>query len=243
MNGMPDSTKLKEQAAHKALEYLQSGMLIGLGSGSTTDIFTDLLGEQLRSGSLRDIRAVPTSEKTAARARRAGIELTSLSEAIKLHPGTPLDLVVDGADEVDRHFDLIKGLGRALLREKIIVVHAQQFIVIVDQSKLVSRLGKKGPLPVEILSFEAEAHINWLNSLGCRAELWLERDGSPVITDNGNYLALCHFEEGISNTAELSHQLAERPGIIESGLFLGMASRVVVAGNEGVAVLEASGQQ
>lgn len=237
MKSASDNPDLKEQAARRALEYLDSGMLIGLGSGSTTDFFTDLLGEQLRLGRFKNIRAVPTSQKTAARARTVGIGLTSLSEAVKAHPGAPLDLTVDGADEVDPHFDLIKGLGRALLREKIIAVHTQQFIVIVDQSKLVSRLGIKGPLPVEIVTFEVEAHVSWLNSLGCRAELWLEQDGSPVTTDNGNYLALCHFEEGIPNSTELSHQLAERPGIIESGLFLGIARQVIVAGNEGVVVL------
>lgn len=237
MSSIPTNTNLKEQAARRALEYLRSGMLIGLGSGSTTNIFADLLGEQLRLGTLKDIQAVPTSESTAARARTLGIPLTTLSQAIKLHPDAPLDLVVDGADEVDPHLNLIKGLGRALLREKIIAIHTRMFIVIVDQSKLVSRLGEKVPLPVEILPFETDAHINWLSSLGCRAELWLEQDRSPITTDNGNYLALCHFEGGIPDAVDLSHKLAERPGIIESGLFLGMASRVVVAGAMNMVVL------
>lgn len=237
MSGIPTNTDLKEQAARRALEYLHSGMLIGLGSGSTTNIFIDLLSERLRLGVLKDIQAVPTSESTAVRARTLGIPLTNLSQAIKLRPDGPLDLVVDGADEVDPQLNLIKGLGRALLREKIIAIHTRMFIVIVDQSKLVSHLGEKVPLPVEILPFEADAHIYWLSSLGCRAELWFEQDRSPVMTDNGNYLARCYFKGGIPDVVNLSHKLAERPGIIESGLFLGMASRAVVAGVDDIVVL------
>ncbi len=238
MSSIPSQTTLKEQAARVALQYLHSGMLIGLGSGSTTNIFTDLLGEQLRIGALKDIRAVPASVSTAVRASKLGIPLVTLSQAITYRSDAPLDLVVDGADEVDPQLDLIKGLGKALLWEKIIVVHSRQFVVIVDQSKLVSRLGEKGPLPVEILPFEAQAHIHWLSSLGCRAELWLEGDGSPVMTDNGNYLALCYFEGGIPDVEHLSRNLAERPGIIESGLFLGLASRVVVASAGEIVILE-----
>jgi ribose 5-phosphate isomerase A len=111
-------------------------------------------------------------------------------------------------------------------------------MVIVDESKLVKRLAEKNPLPVEILPFEAVAHVHWLNSLGCRAELWLEDDGSPVVTDNGNYLARCWFQGGIPDAHQLAHTLAEQPGIIEHGLFLDMATRVVVAAEDGVRILE-----
>jgi len=235
---MYDQASLKEQAARQALNYLSSGMLIGLGSGSTSNIFTDLLGEQIKSGALKDILAVPTSESTAARARALGIPLTTLSQLVKAHRPAVLDLAVDGADEVDPRLNLIKGLGRALLREKIVEAHARCFIVIVDQSKIVTRLGEKVPLPVEILPFEAEAHISWLNSLGCRAEIWLEPDGSRVVTDNGNYLVRCWFEDGITDAYDLAGRLAERPGIIEHGLFLDMASRVIVSGAVGIEVLE-----
>jgi ribose 5-phosphate isomerase A len=228
----------KEQAAFSALEYLHSGMRLGLGSGSTTNIFTDLLGERIRSGALKDIMVVPTSEATAARARSLGIPLASLSQLTVTHGSTPLDMVIDGADEVDGKLNLIKGLGRALLREKIVAIHAARFIVIVDESKLVARLGEKGPLPVEILPFEAEAHVRWLRTLDCRSELWREADGSPVVTDNGNYLVLCRFEGGIPDVTALSRRLQERPGIIESGLFIGMASSVLVAGSQGVRILE-----
>jgi ribose 5-phosphate isomerase A len=223
---------LKHQSAAQALTYVRSGMTLGLGSGSTTAIFVDLLGERLARGELRDIRGVPTSEKTAAQARALGIPLTTLTE----HPR--LDLAVDGADEVDPALDLIKGLGRAALREKIVEIHAERFIVIVDESKLVPRLGTRGPLPVEIVTFEAGAHIRWLNTLGCRAEQWFEADGSPVVTDNGNYLVRCWFEGGIPNPQELARTLEARPGIVGHGLFLGMADEVIVAGEKGMRVLK-----
>jgi len=207
-------------------------MNLGLGTGSTTAQFIHLLAERLRSGALRDIRAVPTSDWTAARAQELGIPLTTLAETPRL------DLAVDGADEVDPDLNLIKGLGRALLREKVVEIHADCFLVLVDESKLVRRLGSKGPLPVEILPFQAPAHVRWLNTLGCRAELWLEEDGSPAVTDNGNYLARCWFPDGIADCQALARLLADRPGILEHGLFLNMASAVIVAGRDGIRTRE-----
>lgn len=231
---------LKQQAAQKALEFVQSGMVVGLGSGSTATCFVDLLAEKLRLGSLRDIQGVPTSEATAQQARRLGIPLT------KLAGHSTLDLAVDGADEVDPQLNLIKGLGKALLREKMVEVHAQQFIVIVDESKLVKRLGARDALPVEIIQFEWQASLNWLNSLGCQAELWIGDHGAPYITDNGNYLARCWFGDrtiiggltGIPDPYALAHRLANRPGIVEHGLFIEMASQVIVAGKDGIITLE-----
>ncbi|MGW8249633.1 MAG: ribose 5-phosphate isomerase A [Anaerolineales bacterium] len=231
---------LKLTAALRALDFVQSGMVLGLGSGTTTAYFVDLLGEQLKSDRLRNIQAVPTSENTATHARSIGIPLISLTQALKLArtPGL-LDLVVDGADEVDPQLNLIKGLGKALLREKIVEIHTQNLIIIVDDSKIVPRLGSSVSLPVEILPFEYEVTISWLNTLGCRAELWLEEGGAPVVTDNGNNLALCHFEAGIMDAYWLADKLAERPGVIEHGLFLDMACRVIVASSQDVRVLEA----
>lgn len=223
---------LKAQAATRALDFVESGMILGLGSGSTASRFVQFLGERLAQGLLKNIIAVPTSEKTAAQALALGIPLTTLTE----HPR--LDLTVDGADEVDRSLNLIKGLGRALLREKVVVIHSDRFVVIVDDSKLVSRLGTRGPLPVEIVQFEAAAHVRWLKTLGCRAELWLEDNDAPAVTDNGNYLVRCCFPEGIVDAAALARQLADRPGIVEHGLFLGMASAVVVASPRGTRVLQ-----
>ncbi len=223
---------LKQQAAQKALEYVQSGMVLGLGSGSTTAHFVDILGQQLRSGELTDICGVPTSQGTATQAQKLGIPLTTLAE--RPH----LDLAVDGADQVDPQLNLIKGLGRALLREKLVEIHAERLVVIVDDSKLVTRLGCKGPLPVEIVQFEAAATINWLNTLGGRAEQWLEDNGEPAVTDNGNYLARCWFEDGIPDSYQLAQVLAERPGVVEHGLFLDMADTVIVASSQGLRLME-----
>ncbi len=223
---------LKQQAAKKALTFIHSGMTLGLGTGSTTAYFVDMLGEKVATGDLSDIRGVPTSEATADQARELGIPLTTLEEC------SHLDMAVDGADEVDPSLNLIKGLGRALLREKIVEVHTRRFVVIVDESKLVDRLGQRGPLPVEVVTFQAQAHIRWLNTLGCRAEQWFEDDGSPVVTDNGSYLARCWFEGGIPDAYELAEMLSQRPGIVEHGLFLDMASEVIVAGEDGVRILE-----
>jgi ribose 5-phosphate isomerase A len=221
---------LKEQAARRALAYLQSGMVLGLGSGSTTAYFVELLGEQLRSGILHNIVGVPTSEQTAERARSLGIPLATLADHARL------DLVVDGADEVDGDLNLIKGLGRALLREKIVESHADRFVVIVDESKVVRRLGR-GPLPVDLVPFGYRAQLRWINALGCRAEMRLENDGSLAITDDGNYMALCRFPDGIADPHALARTLADRPGIVEHGLFLDMATDVIVAGAAGIRVM------
>lgn len=223
---------LKQGAAKVALGYVRSGMMIGLGTGSTTRYFIDMLGEEIQKGSLSGIQAVPTSDATAEQARLLGIPLTTLSE------NSQLDLAVDGADEVDPKLNLIKGLGGALLREKVVEIHARRFIVVVDESKIVPRLGVRGPLPVEIIPFEAHAHVAWLNTLECQAKLLLEEDGSPAGTDNGNYLAYCRFSDGIPDPYMLARTLADRPGIVEHGLFLGMADTVVVAEVDGIKILE-----
>jgi len=230
-------SKLKTLAARQALEAVRDGMILGLGTGSTSSHFIELLGNKLQEGALRDIRGVPTSVAAEARAKRWGIPIISLMET---NPGGEphLDLAVDGADEVDPDLNLIKGLGRALLREKIVESFAERFCVIVDESKLVARLGSRQPVPVEIVQYAAQEHVRWLNSLGCTAELWREEDGSPVITDNSNFLVRCWFEGGIPDVHSLAHQLAERPGIVEHGLFLGMADQVIVASEQGVRIIE-----
>ena len=223
---------LKEQAAAEALKYVKSGMVLGLGTGSTVKFFTEMLGAEIAAGSLRDIIAVPTSDATAELARGLGIALSTVDEH------DVLDLAVDGADEVDPKLNLIKGLGKALLREKIVESHAKHFIVVVDESKLVEKLGTHGPLPVEITQFGAAAHVRFLNTLGCTAELWLE-NGTPAITDNGNYLARCTFAHGIDDVHVLASELAQWPGVVGHGLFLNMAQTVIVGGAAGVRVLVA----
>lgn len=225
------SDALKEKAAQQALSYVHDGMVVGLGTGSTAARFVDALGQQIRDAALTDIVGIATSDSTAERARAAGIPLANLSDSLRL------DLAVDGADEVDPALNLVKGLGRALLREKIVAIYADRFVVIVDESKLVPRLGR-GPLPVEIVPFAAEAHVRWLRGLGCRAELWRQADGSPVMTDNSHYLARCWFPEGIGDPHALAQVMASRAGIVEHGLFLDMADCVIVSGSAGIRVLE-----
>lgn len=224
---------LKQQAARSALDFVKDGMHLGLGTGSTTAYFIALLAEKIRAGSLKDIVGVPTSENTAHQARQLGIPIISLSQLSE----PCLDLAVDGADEIDLHLNLIKGLGHALLREKIVEIHARQFLVIADETKLVPCLGR-GPLPVEIVQFEADLHVRWLSSLGCRAELWREEDGSPIVTDNGNHLARCWFPNGIQDAYQLARTLADRPGIVEHGLFLDMADIAIIATSNGIKYLE-----
>jgi ribose 5-phosphate isomerase A len=225
---------LKKQAARQALSYVQDGMVLGLGTGSTTKYFIEMLGEKIRSGDLAGVRGVPTSNGSASLAEELGIPLTTLAE---IAPEKSLDLAVDGADEIDPQLNLIKGLGRALLREKIIESHAETLLIIADESKLVDQLGR-GPLPIEIVRFEAEIQVSWLNSQGARAELWLEEGGEPVVTDNGNYLVRCWYPQGISNPYDLARLLAERPGIVEHGLFLDMADLVIIATGDGIQLKE-----
>ena len=232
---MKTQVNLKKQAAERAADFVQDGMVVGLGTGSTVVYATDKIGALLASGGLRNVVGVPTSEGTARHAGALDIPLTTMVE----HP--VLDLVIDGADEVDPHLDLIKGLGGALLREKIVGITARRYVVVVDQSKLVERLGTKGPLPVEVTQFAWEAHARWLASLGCRAELRREADGSAYVTDNSNYIIHCTFPGGITDAAELARTLGQRPGVLEHGLFLDMATDVVVAGRDGVHILTRPG--
>lgn len=225
--------KLKRLAAERAVDYVQSGMVLGLGHGSTARHVVDIIGERINSGALRDIVGVPTSEYTKAQARTLGIPLATLAER------PILDLAIDGADEVDPDLNLIKGLGGALLREKIVESAARRFIVVVDASKLVERLGTRGPLPVEVTQFAWEAHARWLKSLDCLAVLRREADGAPFVTDNGNYIIHCTFPDGISDPVALGRTLTDHPGVLEHGLFLGMATEVVVAGENGARVVTA----
>lgn len=221
----------KQAAAQQALTYVCDGMVLGLGTGSTNAYFLEALGAQVQSGALSRIRGVPTSDRTATRARQLGIDLVTLSEA------PVLDLAVDGADEVDAQLNLIKGLGLALLREKMVEMHARQFVVVADETKVSTKLGTRSPLPVEIVRFEAETTVRWLGTLGCRAELWLGEDGNPRCSDNGNYMARCWFPNGIDDPLQLHRILADRPGVVEHGLFLGMATVAIIAGHDGLRLM------
>lgn len=234
MHNTTDNTtnELKQMAAQAALAYVQNGMVLGLGTGSTTRIFIDLLGEGWQQGVYRDLRCVPTSEASAAQARAWQLPLIGLDDV------RFLDLAVDGADEVDPALNLIKGLGKALLREKLVEVHARRLVIIVDETKLVQRLGQHVPLPVEVTPFGALATLRWLQDQSTRAELWRADDGSLLRTDNGNYYARCWFAGGIPDPEALARQLNAWPGVVENGLFLNMATDVLIATSQGLQILE-----
>lgn len=227
-----DQAELKKLAAAEALKYVESGMVLGLGSGSTAAEFVKQLGAKLSGGELKDIVGVPTSVGTADLAKSLNIPLSTLDEHEKL------DLAVDGADEVDPSLNMIKGLGKALLREKMTEVRVGKFVVIVDESKLVNKLGEKCPLPVEIVQFAHGATVKRLNTLPeCRAELWLDESGEPARTDNNNFLAKCFFDKGIDDPSAVAKTLDGMPGVVEHGLFLGMATKVIVAAEAGIKIM------
>jgi ribose 5-phosphate isomerase A len=223
---------LKRAAAARALEFIESGMAVGLGTGSTVRPLLELLAERLRNGRLKNVVAVPTSEDTDRRCRELGIPLVTLADCPEL------SLAIDGADEVSPRLDLIKGLGGALLREKLVAQAARRFIVVADESKLVRRLGTHAPVPVEVVPFGWSALLPFFEKLGAKPVLRLGTDGAPVVTDNGNYLVDCRFARGIPDPAALARALAKRTGVVEDGLFLRMARVAVVAGVGGVRLLK-----
>jgi ribose 5-phosphate isomerase A len=227
----PTQDALKRAAAERAAEYVASGTVIGLGTGSTVRPLIEAIGRRLTDGTLRDVLAVPTSEDTARRCRALGIPLTTLDDHLRLA------LAIDGADEIGPHLDLIKGLGGALLREKLVALAATRFVVVADASKRVRKLGTRAPVPVEVVPYGWSTHLAFFEHLGAVPTLRRTADGAPVVTDGGHYVVDCRFPHGIRDPRALSRALAKRPGIVEDGLFLGLAHLAVVAGPRGVAVL------
>ena len=218
----------KQRAAEAALEYVRSDTVIGLGTGSTAEFFHAALAEALRSGRLKNVRGVATSQATARRARDLDIPLIELADATE-----PLDVTVDGADEVAPNVDVIKGLGGALLREKIVAQNSKTLIIIADAGKRVQTLGTKSPVPVEVSPFAHEATARFLASLGCNVELRTEPDGRPFVTDNENFIYHCRFPGGIDEPAALQAKLLDRAGVAQTGLFLGIASVALLADDAG----------
>ncbi|MGD8322332.1 MAG: ribose 5-phosphate isomerase A [Gemmatimonadota bacterium] len=225
---MDNAEALKRAAAARALDLVESGMVLGLGTGSTMAHFLDLLGERIGSGALTGIRGVPSSVRTRKRARELDIPLTNLADQPRL------DLAVDGADEVSPEVDLIKGMGGALLREKMVAQASERFVIIADDSKAVERLGTRSPLPVEVATWEWASHVPFLEGLGARATLRRGEDGEPYRTDNGNVILDCIFARGIADPHALNAVLEARAGVVETGLFLAMAAQAFLAGPEGI---------
>lgn len=218
----------KQRAAEAAMGYLHDGMVIGLGTGSTADFFLQALGSALKEGRLHKIIGVPTSRQSQWRSEQLNIPLSTLAQSPRL------DVTVDGADEIDPKLDLIKGLGGALLREKIVAQNSKRLIIIADTSKTVTKLGTKSPLPVEVSRFAHETQATYLKTLGATPVLRHGADGAIFVTDNGNYIYDCRFAGGIDDPHRLSIALRERAGIVESGLFLGLASVALIADERNV---------
>jgi ribose 5-phosphate isomerase A len=228
----------KREAAAKAIELIEPGMKLGLGTGSTAKHFIELLSERVREG--LDVVCVPTSEATRAQAAWLGIPLTTLDDE------PHLDLTIDGADEIDDALRLIKGGGGALLREKIVAAASERLVIIADASKRVQILGAY-PLPVEVVRFGYMATHAMIEKLaaaaGCRGHIKLRLgfDGQPFVTDGGNYIFDCTFGR-IADPEALDRALKQIPGVVENGLFLGLADAAFIAGSDGIVHLTAGGK-
>jgi ribose 5-phosphate isomerase A len=220
-------SEAKRRAGERAAALVSPGMVVGLGTGSTAIFATRRLGELLGSGALTDVAGVATSRATAEEAARLGIPL--LTEDMP----RAIDLTIDGADEVDPNLELIKGGGGALFREKIVAQASRRVVIVVDESKLSPALGTKHALPVEVARFGWKSQERFLASLGARPVLRLAADGKPYETDQGNWILDCGFAP-VADPAALAAELGARAGIVEHGLFCGIASEVIVAGESGL---------
>ncbi len=222
-----ETGRFKRQAAERAVEFVTSGMVLGLGHGSTAAFAIRRIAQLLAAGELEDVLAVPCSRQVEEEARRLSIPLTTLDD----HP--VIDLTIDGADEVDPHLNLIKGGGGALLREKIVAQASRREIIVVDEAKLSPVLGTRWPVPVEVAPFGHRSQVDFLRSIGARPVLRQRDDGTPFLTDQQNFILDCHFGL-IIEPAALADRLSGRAGIVEHGLFIGLATDLIVAGHKGV---------
>ncbi|MDX8045367.1 ribose-5-phosphate isomerase RpiA [Gracilibacillus sp. S3-1-1] len=222
-----NAEQLKQIVAKEAVNYVKDGMKLGLGSGSTMYFFMKELGERVQDG--LNVVGIPTSNKTAEWAKEFNVPLTDFSETQEL------DLAIDGADEVDLNLQLIKGGGGALLREKVVAASAKEFLVIVDESKIVDHLGTF-PLPVEVVPFGWEVTAKEITALGCELERRTD-NGQVYVTDNGNYILDCKFDK-ILDPEKLNKDLQSLVGVVENGLFINMTSKVLISDLEQVKVME-----
>lgn len=226
-----DRDKLKQQAALRAVEFVEDGMVVGLGTGSTAYFVVEGLGARVAQG--LKITGIPTSERTATQARTLGIPLATFAEH------QTIDLTIDGADEVERgSLNLIKGLGGALLREKIVAAASRRLVIVVDQEKLVDRLGDHTPVPVEVVQFGWQATAAALSRLGADPVLRHAHEDHAFITDGGNYTLDCRFPR-IADAKKLEGDIVSIVGVVDCGLFIGRASAVIVAAADGIHVMNA----
>ena len=224
---MASQDELKQQAAIHAVELVESGMVVGLGSGSTANFATQRIAERINSGGLKNIVGIPSSARTEKLAIKLGIPLVDFEKQQQI------DVTIDGADEVDPDLNLIKGGGGALLREKVVAQASRQNIIIVDESKLSSHLGTKWALPVEVIAFARQPVAAFLQSIGASVTIRRAGDGRYFTTDQNNLILDADFGP-LDNPAKLAQQLNERAGIVEHGLFLGLATDVIVAATNGI---------
>jgi len=228
---MEKQEKQKRSAAYRAVSYLNSGMVVGLGTGSTAKFALERIAARMKAGELKDLLGIPSSRQTEELALALSIPLTTLDAHPEIH------LTIDGADEVDNDLNLIKGGGGALLREKVLAQASNRMIVIVDESKRSKRLGTRWPLPVEVLPFARQVEENYMKSLGATVKLRLGPDDRPFRTDEGNFILDVNFGP-MEDPVALSGRLNERAGIVEHGLFIGLASEVIVSGTGGIEHLQ-----
>jgi len=216
-----------EASAAAALEFVEPGQTLGLGTGRAAEAFVRALGARVADG--LDVRGVPTSQRTEALARELGITLLTLAEAERL------DTTFDGADEVDPHLDVIKGYGGALVREKIVAASSDQLVILVGAEKLVEKLGDRGKLPVEVVAFGQALADRRLREIGCEPVLRRSDGAAPYVTDNGNHILDCRVS-AIDRPAQLEQQILAIPGVLGTGLFIGMADAVIVQDGDQVEV-------
>ncbi len=220
---------LKEMAAREAVKYVEDGMVVGLGSGSTANKAIQLIGQKVKEEGI-EIIGIPTSTASDLLGRAVGIRMGELDD----HP--QVDLTIDGADEVDPSLNLVKGLGGALVREKIVAASSRVEMIVIDDSKMVDRLCQRAPLPVEIVTYSSKSTMRKLAALGCVPELRMA-ENERFISDNLNYIVHCKFER-IDDPKAMEAEIGMIPGVVDSGLFIGLASKVIVASAEGVRILE-----
>ena len=219
----------KKNAAREAVKFVEHGMTVGLGTGSTASIAIDILGNKLSENF--QITGMPTSIETKKQAEKWGMDLIGIEDR------DSIDIAIDGADEVSPSLDLIKGLGGALLREKKVERKAKELIIIVDETKIVERLGV-GPLPVEVGTENHDLIAREIEKQGCQAKLRTEESGEVFVTDNKNYIYHCHFPEGIKNPEEMDARLLNIDGVKDTGLFINMATKVIIGKEKSIEIWE-----